>query len=114
MTKIKPIFDEYGIIFEAQKILPENLKLSFLEALAELEDNNNYINKTFDKTRLHRVRGFTQPIYRADIEKISGWRFHLQFIDGQVFLKDIIKSKRHDDVIKATKSKKYRYIKESK
>lgn len=34
MTEIKPLFDEYGIIHEAMKIIPDDeLKLGFLEAL---------------------------------------------------------------------------------
>ena len=37
---LKPLFDEYGIIHQAMDILPDDkLKLCFLEALAELEDN---------------------------------------------------------------------------
>lgn len=84
MTQIKPLFDEYGVIYEAMKILPDNLKLDFLEALAELEDNECHRTRSFPKTRLHKVKGIKQAIYRADIDKISGWRIHLQYINGGI------------------------------
>lgn len=43
MANIKTLIDEFGIIFEANKILPSvYLKVRFLEALAELEDNNGH------------------------------------------------------------------------
>lgn len=35
MTQIKPLFDEYGVIYEAMKILPDEFKLDFLEALKD-------------------------------------------------------------------------------
>jgi len=57
MTQIKPLFDEYGVIYEAMKILPDDLKLDFLEALAELEDNECHRTISFPKTRLHKVKG---------------------------------------------------------
>ena len=41
MSKRKPLLDEYGVIYEALVKIPDNkLKMEFLEALAELEDNN--------------------------------------------------------------------------
>lgn len=109
MTQIKPLFDEYGVIYEAIKILPDDLKLDFLEALAELEDNECHRTRSFPKTRLHKVKGVKQAIYRADIDKISGWRIHIQYINGGIHLKDIIEGKRHDDVLEVIKSKKDRY-----
>lgn len=109
MTQIKPLFDEYGVIYEAIKILPDDLKLDFLEALAELEDNECHRTRSFPKTRLHKVKGIKQAIYWADIDKISGWRIHLQYINGGIHLKDIIEGKRHDDVLEVIKSKKDRY-----
>ncbi len=109
MSKIKPLLDEYGIIYEAMRILPDDLKIDFIEALAELEDNECHRTRTFPKTRLHKVKGIKQAIYRADINKISGWRIHIQYIDGKIHLKDIIEGQRHDDVIEVIKSKKDRY-----
>src|SRR5271157_1904466 len=80
MARIKCLMDEYAVIREASKILPEAaLKISFLEALAELEDNDCYVKRSFPKTRLHRVTGVQQAIYRADIDKITGWRIHVQY-----------------------------------
>ncbi|WP_413175582.1 hypothetical protein [Anabaena azotica] len=109
MPQIKPLLDEYGVIHEAMKILPDELKIDFLEALAELEDNECHRTRTFPKTRLHKVTGIKQAIYRADIDKISGWRIHLQYIEGKIHLKDIIGGQYHDNVIEVIKLKKDRY-----
>jgi hypothetical protein len=110
MAEIKPLLDEYGIIHEASKLLPDDLhKIKFLESLAELEDNEAHKTRIFPRTRLHKVEGIKQKIYRADIVKISGWRVHVQYVDGQIHLKDIIEGQRHDDVIKVIQSKKDRY-----
>ncbi|WP_332864603.1 hypothetical protein [Pannus brasiliensis] len=39
MAQTLTLRDEYGIIYQAMKILPnDHLKIGFLEALAELED----------------------------------------------------------------------------
>lgn len=111
MTQIKSLLDEYGVIHRAVKILPQDLKIYFLEALAELEDNECHRKKEFPKTRLHRVTGIEEAIYRADIEKVSGWRIHVQYEDKKICIKDIIEGQKHDQVIKVIKSKKYRYTK---
>lgn len=110
MAEIKSLLDEYGVIHEANKILPDDLhKIKFLESLAELEDNNAHRTRTFPKTRLHKVVGIKQNIYRADIHKISGWRIHVQYIDNQLHLKDIIDGQDHDQALKVIQSKKDRY-----
>ncbi len=110
MAEIKALLDEFGVIFEANKTLPSNdLKLKFIAALAELEDNNAHRKREFPKTRLHKVVGVKQTVYRADIDKISGWRLHLQYTDKQLHLKDIIDGQLHDDVIRIIQSKKNRY-----
>lgn len=109
MTQIKPLVDEYGIIYEANKVLPDQYKISFLEALAKLEDNEAHRKKFFSKTRLHRVKGIKQAVYRADIDKISGWRIHVQYEENnQLHLKDIIPGQKHDNVLGVIKSKKGR------
>ena len=111
MAEIKALLDEYGIIHEANKILPSGeLKIKFLEALAELEDNNAHKTHAFPKTLLHKVTRVKQAIYRADIDKISGWRLHVQYVNSQLHLKDIIEGQRHDDVIKVIQSRKERYL----
>ncbi|MBS1503355.1 MAG: hypothetical protein JST32_14900 [Bacteroidetes bacterium] len=111
MAEIKKLLDEFGIIHEGTKILPEQFKIGLLETLAELEDNECHKTKTFPKSRLHKITGVTQAIYRADIDKISGWRIHVQYDKktGYLILKDIIEGQRHDDVVKVVKSKKNRY-----
>lgn len=110
MAQTLTLCDKYGVIYEAMKILPnDELKIGFLEALAELEDNECHRTRKFPKTRLHKVKGIKQAVYRADIDKTSGWRIHLQYVKGEIHLKDIIEGQRHDDVIKVIKSKKSRY-----
>lgn len=110
MAQIITLCDEYGVIYEAMKILPnDELKINFLEALAELEDNECHRTRKFSKTRLHKVKGVKQSIYRADINKVSGWRIHVQYINQQIHLKDIIEGQKHDDTIDVIKSKKTRY-----
>jgi hypothetical protein len=110
MTKIKGLLDEYGVINEANKELPnDKLRVRFLEAIAELEDNECHRTLSFPKTRLHKVRGVKQAIYRADIEKVTGWRLHIQYVNNRIHLKQIIAGQRHDDVIKVIKSRRNRY-----
>lgn len=110
MAQTKVLIDEHGIINKACKILPDDShKICFLEALGELEDNECHKLHIFPKTRLHRVKGVKQKVYRADINKISGWRIHLQDIDGTLYLRDIIAGQNHDDVAKVITSKKVRY-----
>ena len=65
--------------------------------------------RSFPKMRLHRVRGEKQAIYRADVTKTSGWRIHLQYVDGNIVLKDVIEGNRRDDVIRVIKTKKRKF-----
>jgi hypothetical protein len=111
MAEIKKLLDEFGVINEGFRTLPDDLKLGLLESLAELEDNDCHKNRNFPITRLHKVKGWEQAIYRADIDKISGWRIHVQYekTSNTLILKDIIEGQKHDDVIKVIKSKKNRY-----
>lgn len=110
MAQHLTLCDEYGIIYQAMRILPNDpLKISFLEALAELEDGECHRTRKFPKTRLHKVKGIKQAIYRADIDKVSGWRMHIQYINGEIHLKDVIEGQKHDDVLQVIKSKKSRY-----
>jgi len=112
MAKIKSLFDEFGVISDAQKTLPdEKHRLKFLEALAELENNVCHTKREFPVTRLHKIKGVKQAIYRADVDKISGWRVHVQYSDGVLHLKDLIPGSKHDNVIDVIKSKKDRYSK---
>jgi hypothetical protein len=65
-----PLFDEWGVIHDATKRLPNvAMKAAFLEALAELEDHECHRTRKFPRTRLHKVVGYKQPVYRADIDK---------------------------------------------
>jgi hypothetical protein len=111
-VRTSPLVDEWGIIHDASSSLPtKDLKLGFLEALAELEDHECHRTRKFPKTRLHRVVGCKQAVYRADVDKTSGWRIHLQYDAGQVHLKDLIEGGRHDDALGRIEAKKIRYLK---
>lgn len=110
MTQIKTLLDEFGVIYEANKIFPsDGLRVKLIIALAELEDNECHRLRQFPHTRLHKVAGVKQSVYRWDIDKKSGWRLHVQYLDGQLHLKDVIEGTKHDDVVKVIKAKKSRY-----
>jgi len=111
--KNKPLYDEHGTIRKGFKILPdEKFRVKFLEALAELEDNECHKKHNFPKTELHRLRGYKDIVYRGYIDKISGWRFHVQYGENNtLFLNDVLEPKVHDDALKVVKRKKYRYNK---
>jgi hypothetical protein len=111
MPQIKALLDEYGVINEANKILPsDELRIDLVKAIAELEDYGCHRRRQFPHTRLHKITGFKQAIYRADINKQSGWRIHVQYsTNQQIHLKDVIKGSRHDDVIQVIKAKRHRY-----
>lgn len=110
MAEIKVLLDQYGVIYNAQKILPDDQhRLQFLEAMAELENNECHKTRQFPVTRLHKVTGIKQAIYRADIDKISGWRIHVQYCDGFLHLKDLVPGSKHNNVVEVIKSKKERY-----
>jgi hypothetical protein len=48
MAQTLTLCDEYGIIYQAMKILPhDEVKIAFLEALAELEDNECHRTRKF-------------------------------------------------------------------
>jgi hypothetical protein len=98
------------VIRDAARTLPSTeLKFLFLDALAELEDNECHRTRTFPKTRLHKITGIAQAVFRADIDKISGWRIHVQYKGQAIHLKDIIEGQKHDDVVQVIKAKKGRY-----
>lgn len=107
----KPLVDRYGVIREATKILPsEKLQLRFLAALSEHEDNEAHRTQSFPVTRLHKVKGVQLSVYRADIDKISGWRLHLQYAKSdELHLKDLLPPDKHDRVIESIRAKSERY-----
>lgn len=111
MAEIKALMDAYGVIYDAQKILADKRhRLQFLQALAELENNECHKTRQFPVTRLHKVVGIRQAVYRADIDKTSGWRIHVQYFgDGVLHLKDLVPGTHHGPVIDIIKSKKDRY-----
>jgi len=116
MAQIKEIRDPHGVLYEAAKLLPDNVhKLAMLEALAELEDRESHRSRSFPKTRLHKVVGIRERVYRADINKTSGWRLNVQYVDGlseegHLLLNDVLEGKDHDAVLRLIKKRKHRYV----
>ena len=107
--EVKGLLDDKGVIAKACKLLPPELSHDMIESLSELENNEAHRTRTFPKTRLHKVEGI-KDIYRADIDKISGWRFHVQYgKDNIVNLCDVLTGNEHDRVGKVVKSRKHRY-----
>lgn len=114
MAQPKGLVDDFGILMECQKILPDNRhRLELLESIAELENNEAHATRSFPKTRLHKITGIKEAICRADIDKVSGWRLHVQYsrVDQRLHLKDVVTGQQHDNVMKVIRSKQGRYEK---
>jgi hypothetical protein len=110
MAEVKTLNDHFGVILDAQHRLPDDRhRLQFLAGLAELEHNANHKSRSFPLTRLHKVVGTKKAIYRADVDKTSGWRFHIQYVNGELHLKDVIPGALHDRVLEVIHSKRHRY-----
>lgn len=112
MAEIKGLVDDHGTIHECNKIIPEEYKIKFLEVLAELEDNECHKAHSFPKSHLHKVIG-ADKIYRAYIDKISGWRVHVQYgEDKKLYLCEVLDPSDHDRGTnkKLIKQKKKKYL----
>lgn len=96
MAEIKGLVDDNGVIFECNKKLPEEYKIKFIEVLAELEDNECHRMRDFPKSQLHKVTGVDR-VYRAYIDKISGWRLHIMYgEDKRIHLCEVLEPSEHD------------------
>ncbi|NMC64282.1 MAG: hypothetical protein GYA55_14050 [SAR324 cluster bacterium] len=111
MTQIMQILDEYGIIYEASSRLPENLWDDLILSLSELEDNECHRIHKFPITRLHRIAGLKEEVYRADVKKSSCWRIHLQYGNKMLILKQLSSPEQHDSPIKYVQSQSRRFKK---
>lgn len=110
MAEVKVLADHFAVILDAHQRLPDDRhRLQFLAGLAELENNNSHKLRSFPVTRLHKVVGTKKAIYRADVDKVSGWRFHVQYVNGDLHLKDLISGALHDKVLNVIHSKRDRY-----
>jgi hypothetical protein len=113
MAQIRELRDPHGVVYEAVKILPDTKhKVGLIETLAELEEASRYASNDFPKARLHKVAGVKQDVFRADINKHSGWRIHVQHSsDGKhLILNDVLEGKEHDAVVRLIKTKRHRYV----
>lgn len=96
MADIKGLVDDNGVIYECNKILPDELKIALVEVLAELEDNKCHKTRIFPKSQLHKIRG-VKNVYRVYIDKITGWRLHVQYgEDKRLYLCEVLKPVEHD------------------
>lgn len=113
---VKPLLDENGVIAKAHEILPDELKSDFIKALSELEDNECHKTFTFPHTELHKFQGIKNlSIYRGYINKVSGWRLHVQYGgENRLVLCDILAGKEHDQGLDKIKSRSYKYKKKRK
>lgn len=109
MNQIKQILDEYGIIYQARSVMPDTLWKHLILALAELEDNECHRTHKFPITNLRRLKGCKEPIYRANVDKKSLWRIHLQYKDPKLCLKQLVEPKDHDDPLRIVKSQHDRF-----
>jgi hypothetical protein len=113
MAKTREIRDPHGVVHQANRILRDKkLKLGLLDALAELEDEECFARKSFPKTRLHKVTGVKESVFRADVDQKTGWRLHVQHApDGtHILLNDILESRVHDHAARMIKTRKHRYV----
>lgn len=112
MAMTKGMVDDHGTIYNCNKKLPEELKPKFIEVLAELQDNECHANRQFPKSQLHKVEG-VKNVYRAYIDKVSGWRIHVQYGDDKrLHLCEILEPSEHDRGTKkkVIKQKKDKYF----
>jgi len=109
MAEIKGLVDNHGTIYECNKKVPEEYRIKLLEVLAELEDNECHKLRSFPKSQLHKVTG-ADKVYRAYIDKISGWRLHVQYgEDKRIHLCEVLDPADHD---RGTKKKLMKQKKE--
>lgn len=112
MAEIKGLIDDNGVIYECNKVLPEEYKTRLVEILAEFEDNKCHKCQSFPKSKLHKIIG-ADKVYRAYIDKISGWRLHIQYgEDKRIHLCEVLKPSEHDRGTKkkTLKNKKEKYL----
>lgn len=96
MANIKGLVDDNGVIYECNKILPEEFKIALVEVLAELENNECHKTRVFPKSQLHKIQG-VKNVYRVYIDKITGWRLHVQYgEDKRLHLCDVLEPVEHD------------------
>lgn len=106
--KVKPLKDGLGVITKAYKILPPEFRDDFFESVSELENNDNHINRT-QRLRIHKIEG-TNNVYRADVDKNSGWRIHFKYNnDNYIKLCDVLTRQEHDSCLKKIHDRKNRY-----
>jgi len=109
------VVDDDGLIGRAKKLLPEDLMPDLIDAIAELEDNSNFVHRTFHHTKLHLMKGQETPVYIAYVDKISGWRILVQYGEerNEIRLKKLITGEEHDRMANAVKSNKRKFSKRS-
>lgn len=102
MAEIKGMVDDNGTIYICNKKLPQEFKPKLIEVLAELQDNECHAKHHFPKSQLHKIDG-AKKVYRAYIDKTSGWRIHVQYGDDKrLHLCEMLEPSEHD---RGTKSK---------
>ena len=105
----KGIVDDCGTFRDICKDLPPELYPKLIAAIAELENNENYVNHTFPISQLHfmtNIKG-EDKIYRFYIDKMSGWRIMAKAgKDHRLHLCGLSDPSYHDDANAYYKSHK--------
>ena len=111
---VKGIADDIGCIRSFVDICPKEFYSQFLESLAELEDNDNHVRRTYPISRFHKMEGTSDyQIFRFDIDKMSGWRCMAQFNknDGRLHLCGISEPKYHNKPLEFVTAHKDYFVK---
>lgn len=97
---VKGLVDDFGVIGQVCNDVPEEYHEHFLKALAELEDNDSHVHRSFPISRIHKMDGTgSLSVYRFDVDKISGWRVYAQFgNDNRLHLCGLSEPSEHDDI----------------
>ena len=110
--RFKGLVDDYGIINEVVEKVPAAFHGHFLNSLAELELNDNFVHTNFPISRFHKMTGTTSDVFRFDIDKTSGWRVLAVLDDDKkIHLIALSYPNEHDDPGKVVKKYKYRFSK---
>ena len=111
--KIHKLKDDNGVLAQTKDLLPAELYEDLLTTLIELENNECYKNQKWPHCQLHKInvgKKIKAPVYECYINKVSGWRFQVQYAEGgYISLCNITSGAEHDDVGKIVKRKKNKF-----
>lgn len=104
--------DRQSVFYDTRRQLAKDADLQkrILGILGELEDDNCWHQHQFPMSKLHKIDVWKKyVVYRVDITKVSGWRWHLREESSTLYLCEVLPPNMHDDVIKILKTHQDRY-----